>query len=274
MTALHRLHFFTLPSTQAYAMAAWERGVNPPVLGDWYLYTADAQTQGQGQHQRAWASPNVGNIYATYAFALEAPGALTKRSVTAENFGVLLQLLPHAAAVSVADTLLSLGFSPTVKWVNDVWIGQRKVAGILVNTRVHQNSGKTVWQVFMGIGLNVNMSEEECRMISPPATSLRNETGIFFDTEAVLAQLSTRLQQQVLSLFQGNAGACLAAYRARLNRLEDFSIAFECHEEGALQQKSIPGKIEGISDRGGLLWRQAGAEKVREFLTGRIVIKR
>ena len=86
--------------------------------------------------------------------------------------------LPLAAAVALCD---ALPVEAAIKWPNDVWIGGRKVAGILVEGRPQEG-----WAV-LGIGVNVTTSEFPAEL-AESATSLRL-AGIEADAEAVLAGL-------------------------------------------------------------------------------------
>jgi BirA family transcriptional regulator, biotin operon repressor / biotin---[acetyl-CoA-carboxylase] ligase len=92
------------------------------------LVTADEQTAGRGRQGREWTAP--------------ARSAVLMSVVLRE----LDEILPLAAAVAVADALPARA---TIKWPNDIWIGGRKVAGILVEGRPQEG-----WAV-LGIGVNV-----------------------------------------------------------------------------------------------------------------------
>ncbi len=91
------------------------------------LVTAGEQTAGRGRQGREWVAP---------------AGSAVLMSVLLREFD---PLLPLRAAVAVAETV----GSEEIKWPNDVWLGGRKVAGILVEGRPADG-----WAV-LGIGLNV-----------------------------------------------------------------------------------------------------------------------
>jgi BirA family biotin operon repressor/biotin-[acetyl-CoA-carboxylase] ligase len=91
------------------------------------LVTADEQTAGRGRQGRSWVAPAESAVL---------------MSVVLREFD---ELLPLRAAVAVAET----AGSEEIKWPNDVWLGGRKVAGILVEGRPAEG-----WAV-LGIGLNV-----------------------------------------------------------------------------------------------------------------------
>jgi BirA family biotin operon repressor/biotin-[acetyl-CoA-carboxylase] ligase len=133
---------------------------------------AEHQTAGRGRLDRTWETP--------------ARSALT--------FSVLLRpvvpaatwpWLPLLTGYEVSKALRAAGFDATVKWPNDVLIGDRKVAGILVE-RVETASGPAA---VVGIGLNVGMSADELPV--PEATSLAVEGELPDRTELLGLLLDT-----------------------------------------------------------------------------------
>lgn len=95
------------------------------------LVTAGEQTAGRGRQGREWVAP---------------PDSAVLMSLVLRELDALL---PLRAAVAVAETL----GSDEIKWPNDVWLGGRKVAGILVEGRPAEG-----WAV-LGIGVNVRPVE-------------------------------------------------------------------------------------------------------------------
>jgi BirA family transcriptional regulator, biotin operon repressor / biotin---[acetyl-CoA-carboxylase] ligase len=110
------------------------------------------------------------------------------------------EILPLAAAVAVADALPARA---TIKWPNDIWIGGRKVAGILVEGRPQEG-----WAV-LGIGLNVT-TEAFPPELAETATSLRL-AGIDAATDSALASLVDSLDEWL----EAPDEAVLAAWRER-----------------------------------------------------------
>ena len=100
------------------------------------LVTADEQTSGRGRQGREWVA---------------APRRAVLGSIVLREFN---EVLPLAAGVAVCE---AVPLRTLVKWPNDVWIGGRKVAGILVEGRPLEG-----WAV-LGIGINVSMSEFPAR---------------------------------------------------------------------------------------------------------------
>jgi BirA family transcriptional regulator, biotin operon repressor / biotin---[acetyl-CoA-carboxylase] ligase len=146
------------------------------------LVTADEQTAGRGRQGRAWTAP---------------PGTAVLMSIVLREFD---ELLPLAAAVATCE---AVPLDCRIKWPNDVWAGERKLAGILAEARPREG-----WAV-LGIGLNVS-TEEFPAALRESATSLRLE-GVEADPEATLEALLATLGRR---LGEG-ADSILGAWRER-----------------------------------------------------------
>jgi BirA family biotin operon repressor/biotin-[acetyl-CoA-carboxylase] ligase len=155
------------------------------------LVTASEQTAGRGRSQRAWVAP---------------AGSSVLMSLVLRDLGEGAPLVPLTAAVALCDALSGWVDRLAIKWPNDVWIGGRKAAGILVEGRPQEG-----WAV-LGIGLNVlSRIEDFPPELRDTATSIAAAGGGRPTVEAVLAavlgDLSRRLEQP--------AEAVLAAWRER-----------------------------------------------------------
>jgi BirA family biotin operon repressor/biotin-[acetyl-CoA-carboxylase] ligase len=116
---------------------------------------ADEQTSGIGQHGRKWISFRGVGIYATLFFCLE------------ETFPYL-QNLGQIFAISCIEVLQALNFHPQIKWPNDLLLNGKKIGGILVETTKIEGS----WGTSIGIGINVNTTSDQLKILDVPATSL------------------------------------------------------------------------------------------------------
>ncbi|MBS4168231.1 biotin--[acetyl-CoA-carboxylase] ligase [Parachlamydia sp. AcF125] len=140
------------------------------------LVTADVQTAGRGRLQRSWFSPPSQNIYASFCFFI--PHSLRASCCC----------LAQISALFIDELIQEQGLIATIKWPNDLLIQSKKVAGILVETCVEEAH----LMVILGIGLNVNMSEDDLLLIGRPATSLRVEANKTFDREGLLQDLQAK----------------------------------------------------------------------------------
>src|SRR5262245_37933521 len=121
------------------------------------LFVADEQTKGRGRHGHTWTSPPGENL--TFSVLLRPGTDVAHASGLALVVGLAVRA---AAARRVPATRVA------IKWPNDVVVGQQKLAGILVESRLR---GGAVEALVVGIGINVGMRSlpEEIRTV---ATSL------------------------------------------------------------------------------------------------------
>jgi BirA family biotin operon repressor/biotin-[acetyl-CoA-carboxylase] ligase len=210
----HRVTDSTNARARALAMAGAPHGT---------LVTAEEQTAGRGRQGRSWtAAPGDALLLSLLVRGLE-PGAA---------------LLPLAAAVAVCDSLAPL--EAAIKWPNDVWLGRRKVAGILLEGRPQEG-----WAV-IGIGLNVRTREfpEE---LSETATSLVL-AGV---PEPTVNATRTALVAALDRWISAPADEVLAAWRAR-DALEGQPVRWQ-HGSGT---------AAGISEDGSLIVETGEGERV------------
>lgn len=116
---------------------------------------ADTQTAGRGRQGRTWESP-PGNLYCSLLLRPSCPAAKAAS-------------LSFAAALAIADAvapLLSADGDLRFKWPNDVLLGGRKLAGILLESQI---AGDALEWVVVGAGVNVASHPEKAMY---PATSL------------------------------------------------------------------------------------------------------
>src|SRR5262249_594491 len=122
-----------VPSTNDVAAACAERGA-----GEGCVIVADTQTAGRGRHGRSWCSP---------------PGAGLYVSLVLRPLPHALPLLTVGAGVAVAEGIrAATGLAPALKWPNDVYVGSRKLAGILAEAGAAPDGAQ---HVVLGVGINL-----------------------------------------------------------------------------------------------------------------------
>jgi len=105
------------------------------------IVIADEQTAGRGQHGRTFHSPPNCGVY--FSMALRPKLAISK-----------FQNITCACAVILSDVLESLtGIRCQIKWINDLYLNRKKVAGILVETKLKPNN--EIDYVIIGVGINL-----------------------------------------------------------------------------------------------------------------------
>jgi len=200
---------------------------------DGLIVMAEQQTAGRGRRGAAWFSPTGESLAFSILLRPDESKALWPR-------------LALAAGLAVAEAVEQFGPQAGIKWPNDIWIGNRKAAGILVEA----GSDFAV----VGIGLNVNTTRFP-PAVADIATSLRIETSQVFSRADVLGAIIgkfARRRQQIGHEFE----ELIAAVRVRCV-LTGKSVS--------LSTVSGPraGIVEGIAPGGELLLRtESGLERL------------
>ena len=149
---------------------------------DGLLITSEYQSHGHGQGERSWQSQAGENLLLSLILH---PTFLSPRK---------LFLLSIAASLSLYDLLSSLSLvSLRIKWPNDIYVDQKKVAGLLIDSKLQ---GRALRYVIIGIGLNVNQQHIDL----PRATSLSVLLGKRLHKEELLEAWSAHFGLYYLSL--------------------------------------------------------------------------
>lgn len=129
----------------------------------------------------------------------------------------------------------------SIKWPNDIYIGNKKVAGILIENSV---SGNKLQQSIIGIGINVNQDKFSAGLPNP--TSLKLAIGKEFDLKECLEELCSCIEKRYLELRAGHADRIDADYLKNLYRFNEFASYKYKGEE-------LKAKITGLSKVGKLI---------------------
>ncbi|EPL07606.1 bifunctional biotin--[acetyl-CoA-carboxylase] ligase/biotin operon repressor BirA [Pseudomonas sp. CF161] len=227
------LVYDSIDSTNAQALRLIERGQPSP-----FLVLAERQTAGRGRRGRKWVSPFAENLY--YSLVLRIEGGMRQ-----------LEGLSLVVGLAVMQTLRELGVSSAgLKWPNDVLVGQKKIAGILLEL---VGDPADVCHVVLGVGINANMRSAD--EVDQEWTSVRLETGKTVDRNELAACLSLVLK----------------SYLDR-HQMSGFSAIQEEWEQNHLWQgrpvsliagvNKIDGVVAGIDRQGALRLMVDGAERV------------
>ena len=174
---------------------------------------ADSQSAGRGQFGSRWESAAGQNL--TLSIILY-PNWLEIRAQFYLSMAVALALL-DTAGQHLDSTAAAL---PAIKWPNDLFIGDGKAGGILIQNTL---SGATWGSAIVGIGLNVNQLLFPATVARP--TSLAQAAGHSFDLDAVAATLFACVERRYLQLKAGKKAEIQQEYAAQLYRrglLTDF----------------------------------------------------
>ncbi len=199
---------------------------------------AEYQQAGRGRRGRKWFSPFGANLYLSMYWRLEqGPAAAIGLSLV---IGIVM-----------AEVLRDLGASQVrVKWPNDLYLQDRKLAGILVEL-----TGKTgdAAQIVIGAGINLAMRQVESDVINQGWINLQ-EAGIAIDRNTLAARLINELRA-ALELFEQEG---LTPYLSRWEKLDNF---INRPVKLIIGDKEIVGISRGIDAQGALLLEQDGATK-------------
>ncbi|MGY2377080.1 bifunctional biotin--[acetyl-CoA-carboxylase] ligase/biotin operon repressor BirA [Pseudomonas sp. SDO524_S393] len=162
----------SIDSTNAEALRLVEIGCAAPLL-----VLAEQQTAGRGRRGRAWVSPFAQNVY--YSLVLRIEGGLRQ-----------LEGLSLVVGLAVMQALRESGVQgAALKWPNDVLVGRKKIAGILLEL---VGDPADICHVVLGVGINVNM--QRTADVDQQWTSVQLETGLPLDRNLLVARLGLQLQ--------------------------------------------------------------------------------
>ena len=124
------------------------------------VLVADYQTAGRGQGTNSWESERGQNLTCSLGFSPD--GVKASRQY----------ILSMAIAVALTETLAGLPHPVSIKWPNDIYVGDKKICGILIENML---KGEHIRHCIIGIGLNINQK----RFVSdaPNPTSMALESG-------------------------------------------------------------------------------------------------
>jgi BirA family transcriptional regulator, biotin operon repressor / biotin---[acetyl-CoA-carboxylase] ligase len=194
---------------------------------------AEHQNQGAGRKGRTWqAAPGTSLLFTT----------ILPRTVPTES----LWLVPFWVALAVRDGLHECGVPTTLQWPNDLVADERKIAGVLCQSRV---TGATA-RVGCGVGINVHRTPDAARIEPPPAFCddiARFERPLLL--RAILKQYDRSLfmvDEPDLVIERWDSAAHLPGRRYRL-QLDGSAEIFEATAQGLAEG----GGLRVVRDDGG-----------------------
>ena len=196
-------------------------------LADMTMVVAASQTSGRGQRGNVWESEPGANL--TFTLYHEPRGLEPRRQFE----------LSMSAALAMARYLQGFdwGAGACIKWPNDIYVGNRKIAGILIENSVTTAS---IEHTRIGIGLNVNQTE--FRGDAPNPVSMAMLAGRRFDLDNVRRGVADMLERHLAALDAENAGASLVSqFESLLWRHDGKPHAFREPASGITYQGCIIG---------------------------------
>ena len=182
--------FQELPSTNTWLMES----LVAHKLPEGTLVLADHQTEGKGQFGAIWSSEPSSSL--TFSILLK-PIFLP----ISNTFDISICI-----ALAIHDCLNELRPGFKIKWPNDIYFENKKVAGILIENQIHKSSCE---HSVVGIGLNVNQTEF---FKLPKATSLKQIIGVNFPVQNLLDRLCETIEARYLQLRANMYPSLLKSY--------------------------------------------------------------
>jgi BirA family biotin operon repressor/biotin-[acetyl-CoA-carboxylase] ligase len=212
---------------------------------------AEAQTAGRGRLGRRWTSPAGKGLL----FSVLLRPALPMSEA---------HLLTLVAACAAAEAIESLATAPVgIKWPNDLFIGDRKVGGILLEVAGEQD---VVDWVVVGIGVNVNTEYSELPVaLRRTATSLKMAGGEAVDRSELLARLLLVLDAHYADAVANGFERALSDFRER-DYLLSKGVSVQTREG------PVAGRAAGIDERGALLV-ELPQRQIRRFHSGDVTLQ-
>ncbi|MGF1762560.1 bifunctional biotin--[acetyl-CoA-carboxylase] ligase/biotin operon repressor BirA [Aliivibrio kagoshimensis] len=192
---------------------------------------AEYQQLGRGRRGRQWISPFGSNLYLSMYWRLDAGMAAA--------MGLSL-----VVGIAIAETLKQFGCdSVKVKWPNDIYINDKKLAGILV-----EMTGQTgdAAHIVIGMGLNVAMTDSVGQEIDQPWTNIEKEINSPVERNKLAGCLIQALQDILVEYEQLG----LAGFKERWNQLDNYTGREVCLIIGNNQVKGV---AQGINEQGALM---------------------
>ena len=225
--------FQELPSTNTWLMES----LVAHKLPEGTLVLADHQTEGKGQFGAIWSSEPSSSL--TFSILLK-PIFLP----ISNTFDISICI-----ALAIHDCLNELRPGFKIKWPNDIYFENKKVAGILIENQIHKSSCE---HSVVGIGLNVNQTEF---FKLPKATSLKQIIGVNFPVQNLLDRLCETIEARYLQLRANMYPSLLKSYLEHMywfNEIHTFqtkAIQFNASIIGVLRNGRLLLKFSDGSTR-------------------------
>ncbi len=203
---------------------------------------ADRQEKGRGRLGRSWVSPPGVNIYLS----------IILRPRLGPAYATLLTILSAVACTYALRK--TAGLAVSVKWPNDLMVSDRKLGGILTETKVIREE---IVLAILGIGINVNMTASDFPdHIRSTATSVKNETSKNIKREPIISAILNETDRWYKVLQINQTQEIISEWQRLTSTLGRQVLV-------TTGQDTYTGLAEAIDDRGMLLVRLPSGETKR-----------
>lgn len=226
-------------STNSYATSHEQE------LEDMTLIRAVTQTAGRGQRGNSWEAEPGMNL--TFTIFCHPQGVAPRKQFS----------ISEATALGICDYLASRGIEAKVKWPNDIYVGEKKICGILIE---HSLMGQTISRTVIGAGINVNQRRFVSDAPNPVSMSLLTgeEYDLERETEKVGRLIGYRLKEASTREGRKNLHE---GFLKKLWRGDGGTYPFKDRKDGRI----FEGIIENVEPEGMLLIRDSVAGETKKY---------
>lgn len=222
------------------------------------VLSAVRQTEGRGQRGNSWSSNDGENLTFSIVLKYGNGEGFIPEIRAADQFAI-----SEAAALAVVDLLASYDIEAKIKWPNDIYVGNRKICGILIENAIR---GSYIANSIIGIGLNVNQQTFD--------PSLPNPTSMLLCSTDNLQKLDLRiLLEELMDIFTGYCNRYMnitggltrlrRLYLSMLWRLDEPARYIDC--KSSPEGIEFSGIIRGLSEIGHLKVEDTEKGELMEF---------
>ena len=245
----HLFRWSNIPSTHSLAQQ-WLEGEKNHLLSHfprhhlrsdtWIWVRSDTQTLGRGQGNHSFFSP-PGGLYAT-----------------------LICLWPHLPTIPPLALITALSIAETLsdhcclKWVNDIFLDQKKLGGILID----RHWSTPLMPCIISFGLNMN-SQHTHTPEQRSITSWRRHSGSSWDLSDLFWRIEKQLQKRYTAIIQQEGKLCSATCDAINTRLPEFGRSVLCTTPSG----RVTGICRGINSWGRLIIHSETTSRAHDVLT-------
>jgi BirA family biotin operon repressor/biotin-[acetyl-CoA-carboxylase] ligase len=234
-------HLSVVDSTNNYAAKLISDGQ----LQNGSVIMADFQTNGRGQRGNSWQSVSQDNLLFSLAFQ---PVSVAADQQIRINWYTALIWIKCCKRFSI---------DAQIKWPNDIFVGQQKLGGILIEQQIHGSN--IAWSV-VGCGINVNATPA-----LPNACSIFELTNVRFQPKTVLNEFLDLYNGQIQLLY-GDFQELKTAFEAELFGKDTIQEFID------VQQQAWPAKIIGVDNQGKLLLEKNDVVQAYDLQQVRLVL--
>ena len=214
------------------------------------------QSAGRGQRGNIWSSKPGENLTFSIVLKFSIPDAADEILPPLKAFDQFI--LTEITSVSVVEFLFRHGIEAKIKWPNDIYVGSKKICGILIENSVR---GSFLSSSIIGIGLNINQRNFDVNIPNPTSMALCIKDS-YFEIHQCL--------EEVIEIFNTNLARYLAYHKEETDLRQIYLSNLWLLNEPAFfcelsTSRKFPGRIRGLSSLGHLQIEDTEKGELREF---------